>query len=84
MFRALVAGYVARMAGLRVKNLPDDVHEALRRRAAAEGVSLSEYVARALRRDVLLSTVDEWLSSLPGSGREFDVPALLDDVRNEA
>lgn len=76
--------YHARMAVLQVKNLPDDVHLALRRRAAAEGVSLSEYVARALRRDVLLPTVDEWLASLPRNGPDVDVACVLDDVRNEA
>lgn len=72
------------MAVLQVKNLPDAVHEALRRRAAAEGVSLSEYVTRALRRDVMLPTVDEWLASLPRGGPDVDAPAVLDHVRDEA
>lgn len=33
---------------LQVRNVPDDVHEALRRRADQSGVSLSEYVLREI------------------------------------
>jgi plasmid stability protein len=35
---------------LQVRHVPDDVHAELRRRAAAAGVSLSEYVLRELER----------------------------------
>ena len=34
---------------VQVRNVPDDVHEALRSRAAAEGTSLSELVLRQMR-----------------------------------
>jgi len=34
---------------LQVRNVPDDLHAALRARAAASGLSLSEYVLRELR-----------------------------------
>lgn len=33
---------------LQVRNVPDEVHEALRRRADEAGVSLSEYVLREI------------------------------------
>lgn len=33
---------------LQVRNLPDDVHEKLKQRAAAERMTLSDYVAREL------------------------------------
>lgn len=33
---------------LQVRNVPDDVHDALRRRAEESGVSLSEYVLREI------------------------------------
>ena len=35
---------------LQVRNVPDDLHAELRRRAAAAGMSLSDYVLRELRR----------------------------------
>jgi plasmid stability protein len=34
---------------LQVRNVPDDLHEALRARAAEAGLSLSEYALRELR-----------------------------------
>ena len=41
------AGPVAKM--LQVRNVPDDLHAVLRARAAASGLSLSEYVLRELQ-----------------------------------
>jgi plasmid stability protein len=35
---------------LQVRHVPDEVHSELRRRAAAAGVSLSDYVLRELER----------------------------------
>jgi antitoxin FitA len=35
---------------LQVRNVPDDLHAELRRRAAQAGMSLSDYVLRELRR----------------------------------
>ncbi|MGO3191455.1 MAG: FitA-like ribbon-helix-helix domain-containing protein [Microbacterium sp.] len=41
---------------LQVRNLPDDVHERLKERAAAERMSLSDYVARQLTELVRFRT----------------------------
>lgn len=38
------------MKTIQVRNVPDDVHRALRTRAAAAGVSLSDYVLGELER----------------------------------
>ena len=38
------------MKTIQVRNVPDDVHKALRTRAAAAGVSLSDYVLQELER----------------------------------
>lgn len=46
MCRACDDGSMSRM--LQVRNLPDEVHERLKERAAAERMSLSDYVARQL------------------------------------
>lgn len=40
------------MGAIQVKNVPSDLHDGLRRRAADEGVDLQDYVLQALRRDV--------------------------------
>ena len=74
------------MANLQVKNLPDELHAALRERAELEGTTLSELVTRALRREVALPSMADWLEGL---GRldpidpAVDVPQLLDKVRGE-
>ncbi|HEY0260174.1 MAG TPA: antitoxin [Lacisediminihabitans sp.] len=47
---------------LQVRNLPDDVHLKLKRRAADAGMSLSDYVGRELARLVSVSTVAEVMS----------------------
>lgn len=38
------------MKTIQVRHVPDDVHRELRSRAAAEGISLSDYVLRELER----------------------------------
>ncbi|MFT4028330.1 MAG: hypothetical protein QM675_00505 [Protaetiibacter sp.] len=48
---------MARM--LQVRNLPDEVHEKLKARAAAERMSLSDYVARELTKLVQFRTMSE-------------------------
>lgn len=42
--------YASRMRTLQVRHAPEDVHRTLKARAAVEGVSLSDYVLRELRR----------------------------------
>lgn len=74
------------MATLQVKRLPDDVYAALKRRAAEQGVSLSDLVTRILRRDLAYPSLPQWLDALPsraGPGREVDIEALIDNIRDE-
>ncbi|MBA3523337.1 MAG: hypothetical protein H0T85_02045 [Geodermatophilaceae bacterium] len=73
------------MATLQVRQLPDDVHAELRRRANADGVSLSELVTQVLRREVALPSMAGWLAELrtaPERG-PVDVLGALDAVRDE-
>jgi hypothetical protein len=44
-----------------VRDIPDDVHEALRRRAERRGQSLQQYLAGELRRLAEQPTIDELL-----------------------
>lgn len=49
------------MGNLQVKNVPEDVHAELRRRADARGVTLRDYVLDLLRRETRRPDLDEWL-----------------------
>ena len=49
------------MPSIQVKDVPDDVHAILRRRAAAAGQSLQEYLLAHLAHDALTPTLDELL-----------------------
>lgn len=72
------------MATLQVKNLPDELHAGLRERAAREGLTLSDYVTRLVRRDLRRPAMNEWLDGLAARpGRDdVDVVAVLDEVRD--
>jgi antitoxin FitA len=73
------------MATLQVKNLPDELHNALRDRAVREGLTLSDLVVRMLRRELAMPSMADWLAAVRQrpSGRDIDVPALLDQVRTD-
>ncbi len=49
------------MPSIQVKDVPDDVHATLRRRAAAAGQSLQEYLLAQLIIDAHTPTLDEVL-----------------------
>ncbi|HUP70688.1 MAG TPA: hypothetical protein VM142_12865 [Acidimicrobiales bacterium] len=49
------------MPSIQVKDVPDDVHAILRRRAAAAGQSLQEYLLAYLAQDARTPTLDELL-----------------------
>jgi len=44
---------------IQVRNVPDDVHRTLKVRAAAEGLSLSDYVKRDLEELATQATIEE-------------------------
>lgn len=73
------------MATLQVKNLPDELHARLRSRAAGDGVTLSEYVTRVLRRDLDRPSMRDWLAATADQPIRpaLDTAALLDEVRDE-
>lgn len=49
------------MKHLQIKNVPPNVHEALRERARNEGVTMSDYVLSLITRDLERPTMREWL-----------------------
>lgn len=72
------------VATLQVKQLPDDLHAALKARAAAEGMSLSELVTVMLRRELALPSMAQWLRELRAAPTRdgVDVLGALDSVRD--
>ncbi len=76
------------MSALQVRNVPADLHEALRERAEAEGLSVGEIVLRALRKELRRETFREWadrVANLPLEHRpdREAVRAALDEMRAE-
>lgn len=49
------------MPSIQIKNVPDDVHRVLRRRAVAAGQSLQEYLLAELSRRAKTPTLEEFL-----------------------
>ena len=41
--------------------MPDELHEALRQRSKAEGMTVREYLLQVLERDLAMPTMREWL-----------------------
>jgi plasmid stability protein len=73
------------VANLQVKGLPEDLHEELRRRADADGTTLSELVTRMIRRELALPSLSDWLTELasrPARETDLDVESLMDEIRD--
>ncbi len=72
------------VAALQVKDVPPELHEALRRRAADEGVDLQVYVLQALQRDLSVPTQRTWMRRLRQQPVTRGLPPaadVVDDVR---
>ena len=52
------------MSAIQVKNVPPDLHDELRRRAAAEGKTVGEVILEALRRDLRSREMRDWLERI--------------------
>jgi plasmid stability protein len=71
---------------IQVRDLDDDVYEALRRRAAEAGLTVPELLRREATRLAARPTVEEWLSRTrrrPSGIERADVLAALDETRGE-
>jgi antitoxin FitA len=56
----LLACYKLAMGALQVKNIPPDLHDAIGRRAAEQGLTVSDYVLELVRRDLAVPSQREW------------------------
>ncbi|MDZ7674547.1 MAG: hypothetical protein U5K30_05715 [Acidimicrobiales bacterium] len=70
------------MPSIQVKDVPDEVHATLRRRAAAAGMSLQEYLLDRLKEDASTPTLDEVLDRAGGrAGGQATIDAAVAAVR---
>ena len=71
---------------IQVRDLDDQVYEALRRRGAQAGLSVPELLRREATRMASRPTVEDWLartSRRPSQIDRSDVLAALDEARGE-
>ena len=74
------------MSRIEVQNVPEEVHQAARRRAEREGVTLSAYVLGLLQRDLAALSNEEWfarLDSRPPQEVALEVVSALHASREE-
>lgn len=73
------------MADLLIRNVPPAVHDELKRRAEASGMSVQAYVSRLLDQHAARPSVSMWLRSLDELPRHPDVVGaqVLREARGE-
>jgi hypothetical protein len=72
------------MPSVQIKDVPSDVHTTLRRRAAAVGQSLQEYLLGRLTEEARTPTVEEVLARAGGrSGGSASFKAAVSVLREE-
>lgn len=69
------------MKTIQVRNVPDDVHTTLRSRAAAAGISLSDYALAELERAAARPTISDVLLRAKSRAGEVDPTAIVTAVR---
>lgn len=70
------------MPSIQVKGVPDDVHAVLRRRAAAAGMSLQDYLLARLTEEARTATLEEVLDRAGGrAGGRAPLKAAVRAVR---
>lgn len=68
---------------IQIRNVPDDLHRELKMRAAAAGMSLSDYIKRELDRRSRKSTIREIAARSRGRGEKSTLTTqkLVDIIR---
>lgn len=71
------------MGAIQVKNVPPDLHDALRRRAADEGLALQDYVLLVIRRDLARPSLRQWLEEIRRQPIVPGLPSAAEEIRAE-
>jgi antitoxin FitA len=68
---------------IQIRNVPDDLHRALKMRAAAAGMSLSDYIKRELDRKSRKSTIKEVAARSQERSAEWNLTTqeIVDTIR---
>ena len=68
---------------IQIRNVPDDVHEVYKRRAAAAGQSLQEYLLADLTAQAGRPTMQEWLDQVASQrgGSTVTAEDVVADIR---
>lgn len=76
--------YSVPMTSIQVKDVPSEVHATLKRRAAAAGMSLQEYLLSRLEEEARTPTLDEVLDRAGGrAGGKVPLDAAVAEIRAE-
>jgi plasmid stability protein len=74
--------YAVGVPSIQVKDVPDDVHATLRRRAAQAGMSLQEYLLARLEHEANTPTLEEVLDGAGGrAGGRAPLKVAVEAVR---
>ena len=68
---------------IQIRNVPDDLHRELKMRAAAAGMSMSDYIKRELSRKSRKSTIHEIYARSQGrsAGSTLTTEDVVDTIR---
>jgi antitoxin FitA len=68
---------------IQIRNVPDDLHRELKMRAAAAGMSMSDYIKRELGRRSRKSTIKEVAARSQGRSAEWNLTTqeIVDTIR---
>lgn len=68
---------------IQIRNVPDEIHREAKARAAREGLTLSDFALRALRREIERPTAAELAARIRELEPLPDAPPAADLVREE-
>jgi formylglycine-generating enzyme required for sulfatase activity len=74
------------MPHVQIRNMPVEMHRTFKARAAAEGMSLSEYLLKELRPIASLPTMAEWVAEVrkgPLYDLDVDTAEVIRQAREE-
>jgi len=79
----LRACYRHAVSNLQIKNVPEDLHAELRRRAEARGMTLRDYVLEVLVREAGRPDMEQWLADVLARPRVTLGESVVDIVHEE-
>ena len=68
---------------IQIREIPDDMHAAIKARAAAQGVSMSEYLKRLIARDLKLPNWDAIRARSEGLEPVVSSQRIVEIIREE-